>query len=403
MEKIENKKIRKILLILILSINIGLLSFFKYIDFIISNINKISNNQFSLLNIALPLGISFYTFQNISYICDIYNRKEKAQKNIVNLAIYIFLFPQLIAGPIVRYSDINKQLENREHNFEKFSEGVFRFIIGLSKKVLIANLLGELAINIMNNYEMTVIGCWIYIIAFALQLYFDFSGYSDMAIGIGKMLGFEFLENFNYPYISKNITEFWRRWHISLGLWFRDYVYIPLGGNKKGFIRQAINIMIVWFLTGIWHGAGWNFILWGIYFGIILILEKLFLLNKLEKLPDFLKRIYTILVVIVGFTIFSGENGNQILENLSYMFIIFNKKFINDYTVYYLKSYMILIMIGIIASTPILKKTILYLKKKDKFRKIINVLEIIVLPILLIVCTSYLVDSSFNPFLYFRF
>ena len=402
-EKIDNKRVRKILFILTLSINIGLLCFFKYIDFIIINLNNLSKTKFDLFNIALPLGISFYTFQNISYICDVYTKKEKAQRNIINLATYIFLFPQLIAGPIVRYNDIKNQLENRTHTFEKFSDGVRRFIIGLSKKVLIANILGELATTLMNNYEMTVLGSWGYAISFMLQIYFDFSGYSDMAIGLGKIFGFEFLENFNYPYISKSITEFWRRWHMSLSSWFKDYVYIPLGGNRNGIIKQIKNILIVWVLTGIWHGAGWNFIIWGIYFGIILIFEKLFLLRILEKIPVIFRRIYTLIIVLIGFVIFNSNNTNEIINILNYMFIPLNKNIVNDYTMYYLKSNLILIAISIFASTPILKNIILKLKEKNKYEKTINILEIIILPILLIICTSYLIDNSFNPFLYFRF
>ena len=402
-EKIDNKRVRKILFILTLSINIGLLCFFKYIDFIIINLNNLSKTKFDLFNIALPLGISFYTFQNISYICDVYTKKEKAQRNIINLATYIFLFPQLIAGPIVRYNDIKNQLENRTHTFEKFSDGARRFIIGLSKKVLIANILGELATTLMNNYEITVLGCWGYAISFTLQIYFDFSGYSDMAIGLGKIFGFEFLENFNYPYISKSITEFWRRWHMSLSSWFKDYVYIPLGGNRNGIIKQIKNILIVWVLTGIWHGAGWNFIIWGIYFGIILIFEKLFLLRILEKIPVIFRRIYTLIIVLIGFVIFNSNNTNEIINILNYMFIPLNKNIVNDYTMYYLKSNLILIAISIFASTPILKNIILKLKEKNKYEKTINILEIIILPILLIICTSYLIDNSFNPFLYFRF
>ncbi len=402
-EKIKSEKIRKIVFIFTLFINISLLCFFKYADFLILNINKLLNTKFDLFNIALPLGISFYTFQNISYICDVYTKKEKIQKNIINLATYIFLFPQLIAGPIVRYNDIEKQLENRVHTFEKFSEGIKRFIIGLSKKVLLANILGEISTIIIKNSEMTIIGAYLYAITFMLQIYFDFSGYSDMAIGLGKMFGFEFLENFDYPYISKSITEFWRKWHISLSSWFRDYVYIPFGGNRKGLLKQIRNILIVWSLTGIWHGAGWNFLIWGLYFGIILIIEKMFLFKTLEKLPNVLKRLYTLFIILIGFVIFNSNSLNQTLEILNYMIIPINKKVIDDYTIYYLKSNIILILISLFGATPIIKNITIKLKGKRKFEKLINILETVILIILLLICTSYLVDNSFNPFLYFRF
>ncbi|MGN1133904.1 MAG: MBOAT family O-acyltransferase, partial [Oscillospiraceae bacterium] len=279
--------------------NIGLLLFFKYTDFFITNTNNIFNLDIKPLGLTLPIGISFYSFQTLSYVIDVYRGEVRAQKNIITLATYVSLFPQLIAGPIVRYQTIEDQLTERHETLDKFAEGVKRFAIGLGKKVLLANTIGSLFDQISNTpqSQMSVLASWMGILAFTFQIYFDFSGYSDMAIGLGKMFGFEFLENFNYPYISKSITEFWRRWHISLSSWFRDYVYIPLGGNRKGKLRQCFNIMIVWSLTGFWHGANWNFLIWGMYFGVILLMEKLFLLKGLNKLPSFFQHIYALLLI----------------------------------------------------------------------------------------------------------
>ena len=283
---------KEIILTVSLIIHISLLSIFKYTNFIIMNINAIFKTNVSLLNIIMPIGISFYTFQIISYLIDVYRKEVSPQKNILSLATYISLFPQLIAGPIVRYKDINHDLEERTITFEKTSYGFYRFIIGLSKKIIIANTLGELATILGTNVEVSIVSSWLKAISYMLQIYFDFSAYSDMAIGLGSIFGFHFLENFDYPYTSKSITEFWRRWHISLGSWFKDYVYIPLGGSRKGTIILIRNILIVWFLTGFWHGASWNFIIWGLYFGIILLLEKIFLKKYLEKMPSFFKHIY---------------------------------------------------------------------------------------------------------------
>lgn len=395
----KHSKYKKLFLILSITISLGILVYFKYIDFLITNINLWLTNKIDLINVILPIGISFYTFQLISYIADVYNGKAKVQKNILKLAMYVSLFPQLIAGPIVRYTTIEEQIEKREYSLEKFSLGIRRFIIGLGKKVLIANVLGELIQIFLVSNEKSILFYWIYAIANMLQIYFDFSGYSDMAIGLGKMFGFEFLENFNYPYIATSITDFWRRWHISLSSWFRDYVYIPLGGNRVRKIKWLRNILIVWLLTGLWHGAAWNFIIWGIYFGILLIIEKLFMGKYLEKLPKIIQRLYTLIIVMISFIIFSGENTNQILQNLKGLIEINNVPIITEESLYYFKSYIVTIIIGIIGATPILKN----IANSKKIHSIINIFEPIFLLLILVVCTSYIIDGSFNPFLYFRF
>ena len=398
-DKYKNKKV----LILILTIHLGLLGIFKYADFTIKNINFVFKSQIPLLKLALPIGISFYTFQIISYIVDVYNGKVKVQKSFIKLATYVSLFPQLIAGPIVRYETIENELENRTHSFENFAYGVRRFILGLSKKVLIANMLGELCSNFMSVTEKSVVLYWMFGISYMLQIYFDFSAYSDMAIGLGRMFGFHFLENFNYPYISKSITEFWRRWHISLSSWFKDYVYIPLGGNRKETKILIRNILNVWTLTGIWHGASWNFVIWGLLFGIILIIEKLWLGKLIEKLPTIIRRIYVLFIVMISFIIFNGNSLQDIWNNIIGLFGVNNLPVSNSYTIYYLRNYIIVIIIALIGATPILKNTIEKLKQNDKIERIINILEPILLITLLLVITAYLVDNSYNPFLYFRF
>lgn len=319
-DKYKKTKYSKIFLILSIFINIGLLIYFKYADFIIKNVNLWLSNKIDLIHVILPIGISFYTFQLISYIVDVYRGEAKVQKNIIKLATYISLFPQLIAGPIVRYTTIENQLENREYNMKNFSIGVRRFIIGLGKKVMIANVMGNLINIFLVSDEKSVLFYWLYAIALMIQIYFDFSGYSDMAIGLGKMLGFDFPENFNYPYIATSITDFWRRWHISLRSWFRDYIYIPLGGNRVSKLKWIRNIIIVWMLTGLWHGAEWNFVIWGLYFGVLLIIEKLFLLKWLQKIPKVISRIYTLFIVMISFIIFNGEGISTILENIGGLF-----------------------------------------------------------------------------------
>ena len=397
-EKYKSKEI----LIFSIFIHTLLLCIFKYTNFLITNVNSIFNTNITLLNIVLPIGISFYTFQIISYLVDVYREKVKAQKNFISLATYISLFPQLIAGPIVRYETINKELENRKQTFNDFSYGITRFVIGLSKKVLIANLLGELCNIFILSDEKTVLFYWIYGISYSLQIYFDFSAYSDMAIGLGRMFGFHFMENFNYPYISKSITEFWRRWHISLGSWFKDYVYIPLGGSREGNIKLIKNVLIVWLLTGLWHGSEWTFLIWGLFIGILLVIEKLLLNKYIEKMPNILKRLYTLFIIMISFIIFSSENISMAITNIIGLFN-FNKPFVNNFTIHYLKDYGLLLIISMLLSTPILKNMIVRLKENKKYNKILNILEIIIVIILLIIVTAYLIDSSYNPFLYFRF
>ena len=398
-DKYKSKKI----LILTLFIHIILLIIFKYTNFLTTNINNVFNTNFKLLNIALPIGISFYTFQIISYIVDVYKDKVKVQKSFLKLATYVSLFPQLIAGPIVRYEVIENELDNRKLSFEDFSIGVRRFTIGLAKKVLIANMLGELCTKFSLVDERSIVLYWIFAISYMLQIYFDFSAYSDMAIGLGRMFGFHFLENFDYPYVSKSITEFWRRWHISLGSWFRDYVYIPLGGNRVSKMKHLRNILIVWLLTGIWHGASWNFVIWGLMFGIILIIEKLFLNKYLEKLPNFIRRIYVLFIVMISFIIFNADTISDAISNIIGLFGFNKETFINNYTIYYLKSYFIILVIAIIASTPLIKKQLENMKKNKFMNKLINILEPIYIVSLLLIVTSYLIDNSYNPFLYFRF
>ena len=400
-DKYKNQS--KNILITTLFIHVFLLIIFKYTDFIIQTINDISNANIKLLNIALPIGISFYTFQIISYVIDVYNGKVKVQKNIINLATYVSLFPQLVAGPIVRYQTVEKELDDRVHSFNNFAYGIRRFSIGLAKKVLIANALGELCNKAFALNETTIIFYWIFGISYMLQLYFDFSAYSDMAIGLGRIFGFNFPENFNYPYISKSITEFWRRWHISLSTWFKDYVYIPLGGNRDGKYKQIRNILIVWLLTGIWHGANWTFLIWGLLFGIILIIEKIFLNKFMEKLPSFIRRIYVLFIVMILFIIFNSDNMSVALTNIKGLFGMNGEVFINDYTLHYLKSYLPILIIALFGATPFIKTLIDKLRKNKYVNNIINFLEPILIVIILVVVTSYLIDNSYNPFLYFRF
>ena len=400
-DKYKNQS--KNILIITLFIHVFLLIIFKYTDFIIQTINDISNANIKLLNIALPIGISFYTFQIISYIIDVYNGKVKVQRNIIKLATYVSLFPQLVAGPIVRYQTVEKELDNRVHSFNNFAYGIRRFSVGLAKKVLIANALGELCSKAPATSEETVVFFWIFGISYMLQLYFDFSAYSDMAIGLGRIFGFHFPENFNYPYISKSITEFWRRWHISLSTWFKDYVYIPLGGNRVSRYKQIRNILIVWLLTGIWHGANWTFLIWGLLFGIILIIEKIFLNKFMEKLPSFIRRIYVLFIVMILFIIFSSDNMSVALSNIKGLFGMNGEAFINDYTLHYLKSYLPVLIIALFGATPFIKILIDKLRKNKYINGIINILEPILIVVILVVVTSYLIDNSYNPFLYFRF
>ena len=402
-EKYKGSRYSKYFLISSIVISVGLLGLFKYSNFFIENLNNVFNLNIKFLKLVLPIGISFYTFQIISYTIDIYKGQANLCKKFTDFATYVCLFPQLIAGPIVRYTSIQNELNNRDHSFEKFSYGTTRFIVGLSKKVLIANNLGILVEIFNSTNEKSILFYWISAIAFSLQIYFDFSGYSDMAIGLGKIFGFNFPENFNYPYISKSISEFWRRWHISLGSFFRDYVYIPLGGNRVKKSRWILNIFIVWFLTGFWHGASWNFILWGLYFAIFLIAEKLFLNRVLEKLPSFICSIYLIFFIVISFVIFNSDNVKDIFIYLSNMFGRGDIPISNDISVYYLKSYFLLIVISSIGSTPLLKIIVDKIKKNEIGEKIVFYLEAIFNISLLLLITAYLIDGSFNPFLYFRF
>lgn len=388
-------KYKKVFLILSIVMCLGFLGYFKYADFFISNINTLTGLSIPLLKVTLPIGISFYTFQLLSYNIDVYRGDVPVQKNFVDLAAYISLFPQLIAGPIVRYSDIAEQLRTRTHSFEKTALGIRRFVLGLSKKILIANVLGEICEIFKASNDKSVLFFWLYAIAFSLHIYFDFSGYSDMAIGLGKILGFEFLENFNYPYISKSITEFWRRWHMSLGSWFRDYVYFPLGGSRVGKFRLLFNLFTVWMLTGFWHGADWTFIIWGLFFAVLLILEKTFLLNLLKR-SKILSRIYVLLCVIISFVIFNASGAKEAFEYIGGMFGAGNYPLVSYETVYYFKNYLFVLVLAVIGATPLPKM----LASKLKMTKW---LEPIALLMLLTVVSAYLVDGSFNPFLYFRF
>ena len=392
---IKNQKGRrkKCIFILTLVLNVGMLGFFKYYDFIVGNINSIFSLNIQYNNLSLPIGISFYTFQTISYIVDVYLNKVKVQKNIISFATYISMFLQLVAGPIVKYTDINRELKSRKVNLDAIQEGIRLFILGLSSKVIIANNIGSLwnEVETMGFNNISTILAWMGIIAFSLQIYFDFNGYSLMAIGLGKILGFNFPNNFNYPYESRSITEFWRRWHITLGQWFKQYVYIPLGGNRLGRARTYFNLFIVWFLTGFWHGASYNFILWGLYFFILICMEKNGLLNLLNK-HKLISHIYTIFFILVGWVLFAVIDLNQIINFFKKMFI-FNAG--NEW-IYYLRNYIITYTIAIIFSTSFLKK--IY----NKFVKN-NIVDTIILITIFLLSIAYLVDSSYNPFLYFRF
>lgn len=398
----DKKRIAGVFLFLSVASSIGMLGYFKYADFFISNFNSVTGLSVPLLKIALPIGISFYTFQILSYTIDVYRGTVPAQKNIITLGAYVAMFPQLIAGPIVRYSDVAAQLRERTQSFEKISAGISRFVFGLSKKVLISNALGELCNIFRDSDEKSVAFYWLYAVSYTLQIYFDFSGYSDMAIGLGKILGFDFMENFNYPYISGSITEFWRRWHISLGFWFRDYVYIPLGGNRVSKMRWLRNILIVWMLTGFWHGAAWNFIVWGLFFAILLVVEKLWLLKHLEK-SKFLKHVYVLFFVIISFVIFNASDMSEAAEYIGNMFGLGGIPLVSSEWTYYLKSYAVVIAVAAVGATPLPKITVNRLKQKKHCESLINIAEIVTVASLLLIVTAYLVDGSFNPFLYFRF
>ena len=401
-EKYHGMKRSKIFLVASVLFSLGMLGYYKYADFFIENFNALTGMSVPLLKIVLPIGISFYTFQILSYTVDVYRGDVKAQRNFINLAAYIAMFPQLIAGPIVRYSDIVGQLEHREYSAEKIALGIRRFAIGLSKKILLANILGELVSIFKASEDKSVLFCWIYAVAYLLHVYFDFSGYSDMAIGLGKILGFDFMENFNYPYISSSISEFWRRWHMSLGSWFRDYLYIPMGGNRVSKPRFFFNIFVVWMATGFWHGAAWTFILWGLYFAVLLIAEKMFLMKFLKK-ARVLNHIYVLLFVTISFVLFDAATPVEALDRIGAMFGADGLPAISQEALYYLRSFGVVILIGIIGATPLPKKIVSALGNNEKLKGVVSVGEPIVIVALLVLCTAFLIDGSFNPFLYFRF
>ena len=391
-EKSEGRA-KKLWLALAVGSGLAALAVFKYADFALENFNALTGMSIPLLKLALPIGISFYTFQSISYAVDVYRGDTKAQRNIIDFGAYVALFPQLIAGPIVRYVDIARELEHRQESWEDVASGAFHFLIGLGKKVLIANPLGELCSIFRDSGEKSVLFYWLYAIAFALHIYFDFSGYSDMAVGLGRVFGFQFPRNFDYPYISKSITEFWRRWHMTLGGWFRDYVYIPLGGNRVSKGRWVGNILVVWMLTGLWHGAAWNFVLWGLLFAAFLMLEKWL---PVHKLPNALRHGYVLLVVVISFVIFNAESLAQAWGDISGMFGGQAVPLLTAESVYYLKSYGLLLAVAAVGATPLIRNLAAQLEK-------VGFLRLAVAVALLLVCTAYLVDGSFNPFLYFRF
>lgn len=395
----DNKKRAKTFLVLSLIISLGLLGVFKYTGFISDMLRQLPPfSSLPKINLPLPIGISFYTFQTLSYTVDVYRRETKAQRNIVSFGTYVSFFPQLIAGPIVRYVDIAEMLEKRKETISQFAEGVKLFLVGLAKKVLIANQMGLLWDTLRDNPQNGVIGTWIGIIAFAFQIYFDFAGYSDMACGLGQMFGFRFMKNFNYPYISKSITEFWRRWHISLSTWFRDYVYIPLGGNRRKLPRVIFNLFVVWFLTGLWHGANFNFIAWGLYYFVILILEKYVFGKFIAKLPSFLQHMYAIFFILLGWALFYFEDFTQLAGYVGNMFTLKNG-FIGKDAVSIVLSYLPLLVAAVLASVPVWKN--IYLSIKDS--KATGVMEIIFCAVILLLCTASLVNQSYNPFMYFRF
>lgn len=400
-EKHRTEKIGRVCCAAFVAACLLVLGYFKYTDFFLENFNAVTGLRVPLSRVALPIGISFYTFQLISYAVDVY-RGEAAQKNIVSMAAYIAMFPQLIAGPIVRYHDVRTQLLDREHTWDTAAEGVRRFVIGLAKKILLANQLGELCGAFHGAQEKSVLFYWLYAVAVALQVYFDFSGYSDMAIGLGKLFGFHLLENFNYPYISASITEFWRRWHISLGMWFRDYVYIPLGGNRAGRMRQLFNILVVWFLTGFWHGAAWNFIAWGLYFAFLLIVEKCGLIGRLKKCRVF-AHVYVLLLLLPSFVLFQAQSVREALADIGGLFGAGGAPLVSAEALYCLKSYAVVLAVGVVGATPLARLMFARAAKEPRGEKLLHVMEPAALTLLLLVMTAYLVDGSFNPFLYFRF
>lgn len=383
--------------------SLGLLGHYKYIDFFLENINTVTGMSVPLLKLALPIGISFYTFQILSYTIDVYRGTVKPQNSLLKFATYVSCFPQLIAGPIVRYQDIEAELGHRTTTIDDVYLGLRRFIMGLSKKVLLANQFAAICDGFMVTEQKSVLLYWLNAVAFMLQIYFDFSGYSDMAIGLGRIFGFTFPENFIYPYCSSSITEFWRRWHISLGGWFRDYVYIPLGGNRVSKGRWYSNIFVVWMLTGLWHGASWNFVLWGLLYGILLMTEKAGLLKLLERLPRAVGHVYVMLSVIFGFVLFQNTDFSMVMDLLRGMSGAGGHQIYNDVTVFYLRDYAVILFMGFVGCTAVPKKLVNNMQEWKQTKSIYAVLEPVAVCILLLLVTAQLVDGSFNPFLYFRF
>ena len=397
----ENKKRLKLLLVISVIIDLGLLSVFKYTDFIITNINSVFGAGFDLLNIALPIGISFYTFQAMSYTIDVYRDDVRVQRNLIDFGMYITMFPQLIAGPIVRYSDVQDQLAERNVTTADFSEGIMRFVVGLGKKVLLANQMGAVWTQIYAlGGDISALMAWTGAAAYTFQIYFDFSGYSDMAIGLGRMFGFKFPENFRYPYESVSITDFWRRWHITLSTWFKEYLYIPLGGNRRGLARQALNLLIVWTLTGFWHGAGWNFVMWGLYYFVILFVEKLFLLKALDKLPRLFRHAYALLLIVIGWVIFASDDVSVMLPYLGSMFGANGA--LGGMDVYTLLTRAALMVICCVASTELPKRLFVTAAGKMNEKAAFTVKSVLTLA-LLVLSVVFLIGDSYNPFLYFRF
>lgn len=401
-QRAKSMSLKKIAMFLSGAVLVGFLAYFKYADFFVSSFGSLTGISVPVLSVALPIGISFYTFQILSYVVDVY-RGTPAQKNIINFAAYVSMFPQLIAGPIVRYTDVERELQNRTHSLEKVYCGIRRFSVGLSKKVLLANQLAELCDVFRASEEKSVLFYWMYAVCFTLFIYFDFSGYSDMAIGLGKIMGFEFPENFNYPYISGSVTEFWRRWHMTLGTWFRDYVYIPLGGNRVRFARWIFNIAAVWALTGLWHGAAWNFVIWGVLYAVLLVMEKLFLSDFLKKMPRFVSHIYALFAVIMGFVIFNADSMGMALGDIRCMLGFGGLPAVNADTLYNLKSFALVIIFGTVLSTPVLMSALKSARENAVMNKILIFAEPIAVISGIVLSTAYLVDGSFNPFLYFRF
>lgn len=388
---------KKVWLLVSVVVGLGFLAVFKYADFFVSSFNAATGLGVPLLRLTLPIGISFYTFQSLSYTIDVYRGNVPVQKNPLTFGAYVTLFPQLIAGPIVRYADVARELDNRTHSLQLVYAGARRFLMGLGKKILLADQFALLIRLFRQTASPSVLFYWLYAIGFMLNIYYDFSGYSDMAIGLGKIFGFRFAENFNYPYISKNVTEFWRRWHMSLGGWFRDYVYIPMGGNRVRSSRWVVNILTVWLLTGLWHGAAWNFVLWGLLFGVLLLLEKW--IPALQKLPRLVKHLYVLLAVCISFVLFNAESLSQAGRDLMGMFGCLEIPFANGDTVYYLRSFAVLFVVGIVGATPLVKRA----AERISHTTAGAIGEVTLLVMLLVLCTAYLADGSFSPFLYFRF